>query len=141
MPSRARRPGARCTSGTGAEESPRQEQAEADDDYEDEEDNAMTDEQLASYRQYWQNLANDRSLMDPRRRAVITAARDDVGELLADIERLRPIVAQIASVPDDDYDEPCPFCKESPGYAPIQHLPECPVSQARMYIRDSITGL
>src|SRR5260221_6889498 len=34
---------------------------------------------------------------------------------------LREIAQAVAAVPDEDYDEECPFCKESPGYVPIKH--------------------
>jgi len=54
-----------------------------------------------------------------------------VEPLLAEHAALREIVEAVASIPDEDYEEQCPFCRESPGYVSIRHLPDCPVTKAR----------
>ena len=104
----------------------------------------LTDEQLADTM-----LAIARLLEDAD---IPVAARAPVLALLAEVERLRPIVAQVAAM-DDNYfvgvesdpdgvpDEyPCPFCRVDLNPFTAQHTSECPVAQARMYIRDTLTG-
>lgn len=65
----------------------------------------------------------------------------DALALLAEVDRLRAreaaamaIVREVASVPDADYIEECPFCHQMPDYIPIKHTPDCPVTKARVLL-------
>lgn len=43
------------------------------------------------------------------------------------------IVREVASVPDADYIEECPFCHQMPE---IKHMPDCPVTNARALLAE-----
>jgi hypothetical protein len=71
-------------------------------------------------------------------RSMLQEASGVNAHLIEQVTALREIVEAVASVPDGDYDEMCPFCKQSPYHLPIiVHTPDCPVTKARALLGQS----
>lgn len=97
----------------------------------------LSEERLAEARQMaeWQ-IAHGYDAMQYAASYVLKLLTE-VDRLRAENAAMREIVEAVASVPDESYDEECPFCRSGPGYLPIQHLPDCPVTKARALVQSS----
>ncbi|MGZ6321807.1 MAG: hypothetical protein ACXWQR_21200 [Ktedonobacterales bacterium] len=117
----------------------------------------MTDKQIASIAQYWDNLAQESQQSKDSRRAVIETAHEDIAALLSERAAMREIVQDVAGGFTLYFDEMrsayvCVFCdaeaasplttvdedEDTVGWHErhIQHTTDCLVTKSRTQLKE-----